>query len=169
MFSNFQKERKLLRLLESTLAVCNYVDYVDNPVFASTSATETALPPNLASRRLQTQLRLICSILTGLVVSNDYAAGQELIKDKDFAKYEAFFQTVFEIGRRYKVLNPGMIKKSLIYYLFVHFFILFEKRQNEDSICKIVVSSSRLYESRNQGTSFLLFSFICHSPFPFSF
>eukprot|EP01107_Rhizomastix_libera_P016272 TRINITY_DN666_c0_g1_i3.p1 TRINITY_DN666_c0_g1~~TRINITY_DN666_c0_g1_i3.p1 ORF type:complete len:748 (-),score=191.42 TRINITY_DN666_c0_g1_i3:75-2318(-) len=113
------KERKLLRLLESTLAVCNYVDYVDNPVFASTSATETALPPNLASRRLQTQLRLICSILTGLVVSNDYAAGQELIKDKDFAKYEAFFQTVFEIGRRYKVLNPDKMRTQYAKLLYL--------------------------------------------------
>ena len=55
--------------------------------------------------RITEQLKEICAIMCGLVVATDYRRGQRLIVDKDFAANAAFFQAVFEIGRRHKV-NP---------------------------------------------------------------
>lgn len=57
--------------------------------------------------RVRQQIRDICSILCGLVVAMDYRKGQKLITDRDFKANAAFFQDVFEVGRRYKIMNPG--------------------------------------------------------------
>ena len=56
---------------------------------------------------MRQQIRDICSILCGLVVAMDYRKGQKLITDRDFKSNAQFFQDVFEVGRRYKVMNPG--------------------------------------------------------------
>jgi hypothetical protein len=39
--------------------------------------------------------------LSGLVVAGDYKLGQELFSDRAFSENEEFFQSVFEVGRRY--------------------------------------------------------------------
>jgi len=51
------------------------------------------------------QLKEMCAILSGLVVANDYSKGQILLKDREFKDNFQFFQKVFEIGRRYKVIH----------------------------------------------------------------
>lgn len=43
-------------------------------------------------------------MLTGLVLACDYKRGQELFSDRNFDENEDFFQTIFEIGRRYRDL-----------------------------------------------------------------
>ncbi|PXF42022.1 hypothetical protein BWQ96_08272 [Gracilariopsis chorda] len=91
-----QTERKVLRLVEAALNVSEYTDVVD---VLATSRMKT-------KQRIHTQIRDLCSILTGLAVATDYARGQKLVKDRDFADNEAFFQTAFEIARRHKVANP---------------------------------------------------------------
>ena len=57
--------------------------------------------------RVRQQIRDICSILCGLVVASDYRQGQQLISGRDFKANAAWFQNVFEVGRRYKIMNPG--------------------------------------------------------------
>lgn len=57
---------------------------------------------------MRQQIRDICSILCGLVVAMDYRKGQKLITDRDFKANADFFQDVFEVGRRYKIMNPGV-------------------------------------------------------------
>jgi hypothetical protein len=50
----------------------------------------------------------------------DYRGGQELVKDRNFKKNEAFFQRIFEIGRRYKIMNPDRMRSTfgkLLYML----------------------------------------------------
>ncbi|EEB07578.1 DUF2009 protein [Schizosaccharomyces japonicus yFS275] len=91
-------ERKLLRLLEASLNVSDYTDVVDILTF-STPAKRTA-----------TQLKGISSILSGIMIAYDYQVGQELLKHRNYEQYADFFQSIFEIGRRYKVLNPDKMK-----------------------------------------------------------
>jgi len=93
-------ERKLLRLLEAALHVSEYTDVVD--VLSYRSKTH----------RITKQLKEICAILCGLVVASDYRAGQRLIVDKEFKDNEAFFQDVFEIGRRHKIMNPEKMRSE---------------------------------------------------------
>ena len=89
------KERKSLRLLEAALNVSEYTDKVD------------ILSYHSKAKRVHAQLREICAILCGLVVASDYSAGQALIKSHDFCDFAEFFQEIFEVGRRYKIMNPG--------------------------------------------------------------
>jgi len=102
------EERKLLRLLEAALHVSEYTDIVDVLTFRS------------KTQRITKQLKEICAIMCGLVVATDYKKGQELIVDKDFAANAAFFQEIFEIGRRHKVMNPEKMRSEygkMIYLL----------------------------------------------------
>ncbi|KNC86439.1 hypothetical protein SARC_01395 [Sphaeroforma arctica JP610] len=102
------EERKYLRLVEAALNVSEYTEKVDICYFRS------------RAKRIVEQVRDICAILSGLLVSCDYKAGQTLVKDREFSENADFFQTVFEIGRRYKVLNPERMRSSygkLLYFL----------------------------------------------------
>ena len=50
----------------------------------------------------------------------NYRMGQDLIKDRTFSNNEQFFQHIFEVGRRYKVMNPDKMRGTygkLLYML----------------------------------------------------
>ncbi|KAL6752973.1 hypothetical protein V8C86DRAFT_1813438 [Haematococcus lacustris] len=93
-------ERRLLRLLEAALNVSEYTDKVDVLVWRHKTA------------RIHTQIKDICAILSGLVVAQDYRKGQELVRDREFAANADFFQAVFEVGRRYKIMNPDKMRSE---------------------------------------------------------
>ncbi|CAG8613491.1 11015_t:CDS:10 [Acaulospora morrowiae] len=94
------EERKLLRLLEAALNVSEYTDKVD--IISYTSK----------ARRIVQQIRDLCSILSGLLLASDYKKGQELFEHKRYEDNEDFFQTVFEIGRRHKIMNPEKMRDA---------------------------------------------------------
>ena len=58
-------------------------------------------------KTMAAQLRQLCAILCGLMVASDYGKGQALVENKVFKDNEAFFQAVFEVGRRHKVGRRG--------------------------------------------------------------
>merc|ERR1719336_811262 len=91
-------ERKLLRLCEAALNVSEYTDKVDILTWKSKTG------------RIHEQIRDICAILSGLAVAADYEVGQKMIKDRSFEQNSEFFSTVFEIGRRHKILNPECMR-----------------------------------------------------------
>lgn len=102
-------ERKYLRLLEAALSVSEYTDKIDTLGFGLSKA-----------KRMVHQIRELCAILSGLVLSADYKQGQELFTDKDFEANEEFYQQIFELGRRYKIMNPDKMRSTygkLIYLL----------------------------------------------------
>ncbi|THH02132.1 hypothetical protein EW026_g662 [Hermanssonia centrifuga] len=102
-------ERKYLRLLEAALHVSEYTDKIDNFGFGLSKA-----------KRIVHQIRELCAILSGLVLSADYKQGQELFADRDFAANDAFYQDLFELGRRHKIMNPDKMRSTygkLIYLL----------------------------------------------------
>ena len=94
------EERKYLRLLEATLNVSEYTDKID------------IISNKDKMMRIKEQLRDLCSILSGLVVANDYKKGQQLLKDKEFAENAEFFQSIFELGRRHKIRNPEKMRNT---------------------------------------------------------
>ncbi len=100
-------ERKMLRLVEATMACSEYTTEVDKPFKSST-------------RRTHAQLKHISSVLRGMVTSCDYAAGQTLLEDDNYSDYEKFFRQMFEIARRHKIMNPEKMRTEygkLIYLL----------------------------------------------------
>jgi len=57
---------------------------------------------------------------SGLLIAFNYKTGQTLLQDRSFKKHEKFFQEVFEIGRRYKIMNPEKMRSEygkLVYLL----------------------------------------------------
>lgn len=114
-------ERKFLRLLEAALSVSEYTDKIDTIGFGLTKA-----------KRIVHQIRELCAILSGLVLSADYKQGQELFSDKDFQANEEFYQQIFELGRRHKIMNPDKMRSTygkLIYLLQVCLSLHLEMRR----------------------------------------
>jgi len=104
-------ERKYLRLIDSEMHVSHYTDHMDNVA---------AMRANNPARKLALQMKQLCAILTGMQVAHSYEEGQRLMQSREFAGRAAFFQTVLEIGRRYKILNPERMRDSygkLMYFL----------------------------------------------------
>ncbi|PAV21244.1 hypothetical protein PNOK_0387100 [Pyrrhoderma noxium] len=101
-------ERKYLRLLEAALQVSEYTDRIDTLVYGS------------KTKRIVHQIKELCAILSGLVLAADYKQGQELFSDRDFEANAEFYQNIFEIGRRHKIMNPDKMRTTygkLIYIL----------------------------------------------------
>ncbi|GMH95950.1 hypothetical protein TL16_g13258 [Triparma laevis f. inornata] len=91
-------ERKMLRLVESAMKCSEYTTNVDSGKFKN------------AAKRTHKMLQGITGVLHGLVMSCNYEAGQKLAEEKDFAHYENYFQSQFEIARRHKVMNPEKMR-----------------------------------------------------------
>ena len=116
-------ERKLLRLLEAALTVSEYTDRIDILSYVN------------KGKRIVAQIKEFCSILSGLVLAADYKglsvsshicskpsllAGQDLFEDRAFEDNAEFYQKVFELGRRHKIMNPDKMRQTygkLIYML----------------------------------------------------
>ncbi|CCH41087.1 hypothetical protein BN7_624 [Wickerhamomyces ciferrii] len=94
------EERHLLHLLEAALSVSQYTDKVD--IVSHTSK----------SKRIVSQLKEMCSVLAGLVVASNLKSGQNLIENKNFEDNADWYKTVFEIGRRYKIMNPERMREN---------------------------------------------------------
>ncbi|KAJ1949445.1 hypothetical protein FBU59_001142, partial [Linderina macrospora] len=94
------KERKYLRLLEAALNVSEYTDRIDVLMYGN------------KTKRIVAQIKELCAILSGLVLASDYKAGQTLFEDRQFADNAEFFQKIFEIGRRHKIMNPEKMRNE---------------------------------------------------------
>ncbi|KAJ8582217.1 hypothetical protein M405DRAFT_831025 [Rhizopogon salebrosus TDB-379] len=102
-------ERKYLRLLDAALQVSEYTDKIDTIGYGLSKP-----------KRIVHQIRELCAILSGLVLAADYKQGQELFTDRDFQSNAEFYQTIFELGRRHKIMNPDKMRTTygkLIYLL----------------------------------------------------
>jgi hypothetical protein len=107
------EERRLLRLLESTIDSSEYTDRVDTGAVLMTE--------HQVHRQTATVLRNICSILSGLVIANDSSEQtvNSVLVDRDFARYKELFQKMFEIARRYKILNPERMRESYVKLMYL--------------------------------------------------
>ncbi|CAO3644551.1 unnamed protein product [Mucor fragilis] len=94
------EERKYLRMLEAALNVTEYTEKIDSE--ASTGK----------AKRVVNQIKELCAILTGIVLGCDYKRGQELFAERSYEENEEFFQTIFEIGRRHKIMNPEKMRSA---------------------------------------------------------
>ncbi|KAI9204659.1 uncharacterized protein BJ171DRAFT_442325 [Polychytrium aggregatum] len=102
------EERKYLRLLEAALNVSEYTDRIDILSYSN------------KSRRIVGQIKELCSILSGLVMAADYKTGQELFENRAFEENAEFYQKIFELGRRHKIMNPEKMRATygkLVYML----------------------------------------------------
>ena len=104
-------ERRYLRLLESTIDSSEYTDRVDSAPPATTQHQQ--------HRHTATILKNICSLLSGLVIAHDANTAKSVLEDRDFSKHKDFFVKIFEIARRYKILNPEKMRDSYVKMMYL--------------------------------------------------
>ena len=98
-----EEERQILSVLESALEVSEYTDNVD---VIHSHLRQTRL------NRIISNLVEILSITTGLMVAANLTKGEALCKGKGLSENVPFFRDMFEIGRRYKIMNPTKMRDT---------------------------------------------------------
>ena len=101
------EERQILEVLENALHVSDYTDTVD--VFARSHKRS----------RIFEGLKDVLSIATGLMVANNLKVGEDLMVDKNLDQNIPFFRDMFEIGRRYKIMNPTKMRETYGKMMFI--------------------------------------------------
>lgn len=96
-------ERNMLNVLNNALEVCEYTDVVD-VTFSHTRKSKMS--------RIMESLIDILSIASGLMVCNDLLKGEQLLMGKSLNDNIPFFTDLFEIGRRYKIMNPSKMRNT---------------------------------------------------------
>lgn len=127
------KERKFMRLVKNALDVSEYTDKVDILTWSSKTG------------RIHKQLKEICSIICGLVLSCDYQEGQRLLANKNFEDHEEFFGSIFELTRRHKIRNPEKLRD--IYGKLVHVLMDAQNHRIKDLLGFSVVTPLKTVHS----------------------
>merc|ERR1712137_498992 len=111
------EERKLLSLLEGALNISEYTDKVDvsrsmsgfNFGFWSFSSFGRGRDDDRKDQVIQRELNEVFSLVSGLFTATDFLRGKKLVAN-NFSENCEFFQTVFEVGRRFKIMNPDKMR-----------------------------------------------------------
>jgi len=99
-------ERKLMRLVRAVISASNYTDLVD----------DASLSP---AKRLSLQLKGIFSVCVGLIAGTDRERGLALLSDPDLSSHQPYLQRVLECTRRYKILNPDLMRTDYAKILYM--------------------------------------------------
>jgi hypothetical protein len=92
------EERKHLRQCKALMRGHEYTQKVDGKKYKT------------PVKRAHAKVKAIASVLTGMVSCLSLDAGRDLAQKKDFHRYRKAIQTLFEIGRRYKIMNPDRMR-----------------------------------------------------------
>eukprot|EP00041_Stephanoeca_diplocostata_P039064 m.1584736 g.1584736 ORF g.1584736 m.1584736 type:complete len:572 (-) comp25320_c0_seq67:4651-6366(-) len=92
-----ERERNMLAVLDGALRVSEYTDEVDTYRWGRED-------------RMSSQLDEMFDLLVGLLCCNDFKEGSRKGKKELTEDNEDFFQEIFEIGRRYKIMNPEKMR-----------------------------------------------------------
>ncbi|CCI44553.1 unnamed protein product [Albugo candida] len=101
-------ERSLFQILDASLSASEYTDKVD--VLSYRSAT----------KRILSELIDMLSTVSGMVLVDNFPSGKRLVENKLLEANAKLFQEIFEIGRRYKMMNPARMRENygkMIYLL----------------------------------------------------
>jgi hypothetical protein len=106
-----EEERDLLRLLEGALKVSEYTDHVDVTSHDYGWGWSFSNTVRKKESKMEECARQVFEILLGLHLCFDFKEGQKRLKT-EVIKHAAFFSRIFEVGRRYKIMNPDKMRTS---------------------------------------------------------
>ena len=95
-----EEERSMLRVLEGALSVSEYTDKVD-----------VLRGGGNRSSRIKAQLVDTFAVLSGLMLAVR-PQSRKLIQGRELADNAAWFERIFEVGRRHKIMNPDTMRSS---------------------------------------------------------
>eukprot|EP01095_Lingulamoeba_sp_RSL-Kostka_P006964 TRINITY_DN2208_c3_g1_i2.p1 TRINITY_DN2208_c3_g1~~TRINITY_DN2208_c3_g1_i2.p1 ORF type:complete len:592 (+),score=182.54 TRINITY_DN2208_c3_g1_i2:25-1800(+) len=102
------EERQLLLLIEGALEISEYTDNVDVSSDYFGWRTEYYSKDETIQRELNESFALVL----GLFISTNLRKGTRLINKKNFEQNKEFLQKVFEIARRFKIVNPDKMRTT---------------------------------------------------------
>ena len=95
-------ERSVLRVLDGALMVSEYTDAVD--VLSSWRSSRAS--------RIQAQVTDTLAAISGMIVAALHKTGKELVLSRSPDEKGWFYAKCFEIGRRYKMMNPDKMRST---------------------------------------------------------
>ncbi|KAL7713774.1 hypothetical protein QTN25_008654 [Entamoeba marina] len=114
------KERILLEVLEAALDVSEYTDNVDvsrtdvGMYYFGRSQFYSSCDVSVSKRHkrevIKNEHQELKQIMIGLLLSYSYREGIQVINNEQ--RLEAFLQDTFEVGRRFKIGNPHMMRTT---------------------------------------------------------
>jgi hypothetical protein len=114
-----EEERTLLRVLESALNVSEYTDNVDT------------MRARSKTMRIKEELLKLFAYCLGLMLCSDIHAGRALV-EQNLEDMGPFFSRLFEVGRRYKIMNPEKMRGTygkLMYMLQVRQYMAMKLKE----------------------------------------
>eukprot|EP00053_Salpingoeca_punica_P013942 m.126556 g.126556 ORF g.126556 m.126556 type:complete len:607 (+) comp16341_c0_seq1:216-2036(+) len=93
------EERSRFLVLEGALNVSEYTDKVDTFGYGRQD-------------RIKGQLEDFMNILVGLLTCNRHSDGKRICERETLSESKTDFQKLFEIGRRYKIMNPDKMRST---------------------------------------------------------
>eukprot|EP00392_Amoebophrya_sp_AT5.2_P008066 g8085.t1 len=93
-------ERQVWKILEASLEVSEYTDKID------------VLHRGSKQDLIVEQILELCNCIAGMLVSNSYERASKTFSNNFIGENELLFQRVFELGRRAKILNPGLMRST---------------------------------------------------------
>lgn len=109
------KQRKSQRLVRAIVLASSYTDKVDQPAFAK-------------GKRELAVVNEVLNAFRGFVVASDLRLGAELIEEKEFQRFEKELKGAIEVSRRYKIMNPDLLRTDYMKFL----FLIQDAAQNEN-------------------------------------
>lgn len=100
-------ERKYLRLVSAVFKASEYTDLVDKQ-FSN------------KQKRLVRQMKCITALLSSSTVALNYDTGVKVISEKSFSDFNKEYAELFELFRRYKIMNPEKFRGiygKVVYFL----------------------------------------------------
>jgi hypothetical protein len=103
------EERALLSILMGGLEISEYTDKVDvsNRMYGSYFSYNIQGKSSVMKKEIADMI----SFITGLYVASNFLKGEKL-SNADEKMTNTFFRDIFELGRRYKVLNPDKMRTN---------------------------------------------------------
>ena len=103
-----ESEREALRVLDGALQVSEYTEKVD---FSAISPKSSSSFRQMRSTRITEQFEELLATVAGLTVVASTKDGGVMV-ECSLAENADTFATVFEIGRRYKMMNPDKMRST---------------------------------------------------------
>lgn len=100
-------ERKVQRLMRGVMLASRYTDKVD---------TQEAVQ---GKKRDLLIVKEIVNAFSGLIAGLSLTQGVELMKSKNFSPYEAEIVAAIEANRRYKIMNPDVLRTDYVKFLYM--------------------------------------------------
>ena len=101
-------ERKAQRLMRGAILASEYTDKVDTEALAKNPV-----------RRKNVVVKEVIHTLLGVLMATQVEEAIALQKDKDFSGLKKFFPHVCESYRRYKIMNPDLLRTEYVKFLYL--------------------------------------------------